>query len=48
MATIHPINRNPAILAELEIVTGKVAVKTPSGKLVMLKKPNFKRGKKKC
>ena len=46
MATIHPINSNPAIFAEVEIITGKIAVRTPRGQIALLKKPNFKRGKR--
>lgn len=48
MATIHPIKRDAQIIRALEAATGKMAVRTTGGKVVMLKIPVFKRGKKPC
>lgn len=48
MATIHPIKKkdNAGIIAELEIATGKMAVVTEYGDVVLLKIPVFRRKKK--
>ena len=46
MATIHPIRTSPDIIYKVEKSTSKIAVMASNGKVVMLKKPNFKRGKR--
>lgn len=45
MATIHPIKNCAAIIAELEIATGKMAVVTNCG-VVLLNIPAFRKKKK--
>ena len=46
MATIRPIKRDARLIRALETATGKMAVRTTGGQVVMLKIPVFKRKKK--